>query len=503
MKLFTAQQMRAADKAAADAGIPLLLLMESAGRAVAEAALRHWPEAADVLLLCGKGNNGGDGYVAARYLLLAGRRVRVLELAFAPEHLGSAETSTMRTALLAYNGATTQPLQPEALRARLPGTDLVIDGLFGSGFKGALEGDLAEVVSIVNDSAVEVLSIDVPSGVSSDSGQTPGPYITANRTVQLAGAKPASVFYPAAEAFGVWEVADIGLPVSLLEAQAEITLLGPETVRGWLPTRPADAHKYDVGTVLVIAGSSRYGGAAQLSCRAALRAGAGLVTLASTAQAMNNWPELIVESLKGWDEEALERLLNLPDSRRQRLVIGPGLADEAKPLLGRLLERTGVPTVLDATALAGGESWFEAVRRHGACVLTPHAGEASLLLGWPAKRIQTEPLEAARALSQKSGAVVVLKGKATVIAAADGRVAVSTRGHAGMATGGSGDVLSGFLGAWLDGDRLFERCCAAVFTHGLAGELAAEAYGDGLIAGDLIDAFPKAWLALKRGRVSP
>ncbi|CAN5560818.1 bifunctional ADP-dependent NAD(P)H-hydrate dehydratase/NAD(P)H-hydrate epimerase [soil metagenome] len=497
MKLFTAAGMRRADQAAADAGIMLLLLMASAATDVAAAALRHYPDARCLLVLAGRGNNGGDAYGAARHLLLAGRQVSVLELAEGQDALGSSEARAMRAAWLAYPEGRTGRLEPASLGGHLDRADLVIDGLFGSGMTRALGGELAEIVALVNESPVDVFSIDLPSGLGSDGGGVMGPHIRASRTLQLAGPKLASVFYPAREAFGRWEVAGIGIPAAVLEQHAAIMLLGRDTVRGWLPTREQDSHKYRVGTVLVVAGSRRYGGAAKLTSQAALRAGAGLVTLASTARGEGAWDELIVEGLEAWNDEAVARILGLAESRRQGLVLGPGLADEAGPFVAPLLERADVPTVLDAGALRGDEAWWEAVRRHGRCVLTPHTGEAAPLLGRSAEEIRAEPLAAARDLAEKAGAVVVMKGRTTVIAAPDGRIAVSTRGHPGMATGGSGDVLAGLLGAWLEQNRLFERACAAVFVHGLAGELAAEAYGDGLIASDLSQHFPKAWQAVK------
>lgn len=486
MKLFTAQKMRAADKAAADAGIPLLLLMERAGYAVADAALRL-PNP-DILILCGKGNNGGDGYVAARYLLTE-RRVEVLELADTP---GGDDAETMRAALLAH-GLAPQPLTQKALTDALRARPLVIDALFGSGLSGPLEGDLAKIVETLNQSGADILSVDIPSGLSADTGGVMGPHVQATRTVQLAGAKVSSLFYPARTAFGKTEIADIGIPAAILDAQSTITVLTPEEVRASLPTRSEDTQKYAVGTVLVIAGSAKYLGAAEMACRAALRGGAGLVTLAAEGSFSGTWPELIHEQLV-WDQNPLESVSRIGDNRAQVRVIGPGLDSRAEPLLPELIAQKAVPTILDAGALTGGERWFEAVRTHGHCVLTPHTGEAAKLLDTSTAEVKKDPLEAAKTLAQRAGAVALVKGSTTVIAAPDGRVAVSSGGHPGMATGGTGDVLAGFLGAWCQDDEcLFERAGAAVWIHARAGQLAAERYGDGLIASDVIDALPKAW----------
>ena len=217
MKLFSAEQMRGADAAAEAAGVPRLVLMEAAGRAVAEAARRHWPGARRVLVLCGKGNNGGDGYVAARHLQAAGVSVTVLELAGDAAELGSDEARAARAAWLAREGAT-RTLNTYTVGHALAGAELVVDALLGSGLSRALEDELARLVERVNASGLPVLSIDVPSGVASDRGGLSGPHVRAARTVQLAGAKLASALYPAAQAFARWEVADIGIPENLLDA---------------------------------------------------------------------------------------------------------------------------------------------------------------------------------------------------------------------------------------------------------------------------------------------
>ena len=485
MKLFTAAQMRAADAAAAAAGVPLLLLMEAAGRAVAEAALRS--SDADVLVLCGKGNNGGDGYVAARQLL-GKRRTRVLELSATP---GSSDAATMRGALLAH-GLEPQLLNRETLSGALKTCPLVIDALFGSGLTRALEDELAEIAETLNEGDSDVLSIDLPSGLSADTGEILGPHVRATRTVQLAGPKVSSLFYPAKAAFGESEVVAIGIPGRILN-ESNVTVLTPDTVRPYLPTREQDTHKYEVGTVLVVAGSAIYLGAAEMACRAALRGGAGLVTLAAEGRFAGTWPELIHEGLE-WREGPLEALAAIPDARAQVRVIGPGLGDEAEPLLPDLIAQRDVPTILDAGALSGGDAWFAAVRAHGRCVLTPHTGEASELLDVPSTELHKDPIRWAGTLAKRANAVTVLKGATTVIAAPDGRVAVSIGGHPGMATGGTGDVLAGFLGAWCgDAEQLFERAGAGVWVHARAGALAAESYGDGLIASDLIGELPRAW----------
>jgi len=501
MKLFTARQMHQADKAAAASGLATQLLMETAGQKVAEAVSRGWPGAGTFLVLCGKGNNGGDGYVAARYLKVEAKRVCVLELASTQDALSTDDSRAARLAWLAQ-GVPTQTLTADTLQKELENADVVVDALLGSGLSRPLEGKLAELVKTVNNAGLPILSVDVPSGLSADAPAPTGPHILANRTVQLAGPKLSSVLAPAKDAYGLWEVAPIGIPETILDAQSDLYFLNND-VRAWLPQRSSDAHKYTAGTVLVIAGSSRYLGAAELASRAAYRAGAGLVTLAAQERLPNSWPEIIFERLE-WNKKPLERLEGLSSKRAQARVIGPGLDESAQSYLPDLILQSRVPTVLDAGALTGGSAWQEAVKQHGRCILTPHIGEAASLLDESSGEIERDPVAAAGRLAERFGAITVLKGAATLIASPNRRIALSSRGHPGMATGGAGDVLAGLLGAWLanveEVNTLFERTAAAVFLHGAAGERAAEHHGYGLVATDILEAFPECWLELSQSR---
>jgi ADP-dependent NAD(P)H-hydrate dehydratase / NAD(P)H-hydrate epimerase len=489
MKLFTAAHMHQADERAVQSGIPLQKLMERAGQAVAEATLRRFPSAERFLVLCGKGNNGGDGYVAARFLKQANKYVTVLELSNEPK----SEAKIARVVWLRQG--TTGVLNAANLEVALKDCDVVIDALFGTGLTRALDNDLAQLIDLLNQAGKSLVSIDIPSGVGSDSGEVLGAHIHATHTVQLAGAKVSSAFYPAKGAFGTREVADIGIPKTITEPLSRLELLTDDLVKPWLPKREATAHKYSVGTVLVIAGSPRYLGAAELACRAAYRAGAGLVTLAAEARFTNSWPEIIFETLN-WQDKPLETLQNISDNRSQTRVIGPGLSEDAHRFLPDLIRRGKMPTVLDAGALIGDTIWTDAVREHGQCVVTPHYGEAAKLLRVRSEEVAKSPLESAQAIAQKLNAVVVLKGATSIITSPNAQTFVSTRGHPGMATGGAGDVLAGCLGAWCaKTDDLFERVAATVYIHGLAGERAAHNYGNGLLASDLIEEFARGWHA--------
>ena len=499
--------MASADRRAGEAGVSVDELMAAAGKAVARELTSRFPEAKRVLVLCGNGNNGGDGYVAAAELL-RDMNVTVLEVSGEPR---SAPASGARATLL-DRGGEPQPLAPEAVRSWLDkapaGQGVVLDALLGSGLHRPLVGELAEVVKAVNDGDVPVLSVDVPTGIDADRAIPPGEHVRADVTVQLAGAKVASVFHPARRAFSGARpdqpagavVVDIGIPTQVLAEVSPTLLLDARTVAAWLPPREATAHKYSVGTVAVVAGSSRYLGAAELVCRGAWRAGAGLVTLVAEERHPSAWPETVLAHLAAgeWPPEDMSR------KPAGAMVIGPGLDPSAKgsplALLHEILDWAPGPVLLDAGALHPDVLLKALPRNQGTTVITPHHGEARRLLTAIGNDVDiaNDPLASGRALAEATGAITVLKGPTTVIVAPDGREAVSARGHPGMASGGTGDVLAGVLGAMLaaPGGDAFERCCVAVFAHGRAGEVAAESRATGLIASDLVDVMPRVLVGL-------
>jgi len=522
--------MRAADAAAAAAGISVARLMESAGTEVAESLLDLFPDTLAVLVLCGKGNNGGDGYVAARHLLEHGLAVEVWESSEAP---ATAEAAQARAALVGAGGRPV-PLESASLGRRLAGAPVpatvIIDALLGCGLDRPLTGAVADVVEAINSSEVPVLAVDVPTGVAADSPLLTGPHIKADATVQLAGAKLASAFYPAKAAFARGpgrdvgaSVVDIGIPADILEGLSSLTLVTEAWCAQWLPRRSPTSHKYSVGTVTVVAGSSSYSGAAELACRGAWRGGAGLVTLVSDHRHPAAWPETVYltpGTAATWPPAGLTF------KAAGSCIVGPGLTHNAADLLSAVLGWAPGPVVVDAGALAPDVLWptLEVHRSTQAAnhepastdtrayplILTPHAGEAARLLEIDSAAVGADPVAAATQLSRRSGAVVVLKGPTTVVVAPDGEAAVSTRGHPGMASGGTGDVLAGLLGAVtaslatehqgevghdtveldhqaLATTALFRRACLAVYVHGVAGERAAARYGNSLLASDLVD----------------
>ncbi|MFO7545694.1 MAG: NAD(P)H-hydrate dehydratase [Trueperaceae bacterium] len=525
MKLYRAAQMREADARAAAAGVPGPQLMDAAGRAVARVLRQRFPLARRALLLCGKGNNGGDGYVAAAALTEAGVEARVLELAAEPS---TDDARGARAALVAAGGAPAL-LTPAVLDDALAWADVVIDALLGCGLDRPLSGALADIVQKVNDAGVSVVAVDVPTGVDADVAVPPGPHVQAAVTVEMAGPKVAGAFHTARAAYGERVVADIGTPAHVLDEASDTLLLDDAALRSALPARAVDAHKYAAGTVTIVAGSERYLGAAELACRGAWRGGAGMVTLVAPARHPSAWPETILEphdltaaSAHGARTAALPHLwppTGLEPRRAGACVIGPGLDRAGLAALDAVLAWAPGPVVLDATALDP-SVWTEARRTslalRGDAVLTPHAGEAARLLDVASSAVRRDPLGSAATLSERFGAVVVLKGATTVVRAPDGAEAVSLRGHPGMASGGTGDALAGLLGALLaapggqsranrEQTRVapdepsvtpFQRACLAVWLHGVAGERAAARLGNGLVASDLIDEIPGAMHSL-------
>ncbi len=517
MRLFRAASLRAADAAAAAAGVPTNELMHRAGLAIAKAALRRWPQARRVLVACGPGNNCGDGFVLAQALAAAGRMVSVAELT---PGVAKGDAAWARDRLLASD-AQVGWLPAGSDRgggdpvADLPVAehDLVIDALFGTGLSRGLEGTAARWVEAINTAGRPVLAVDVPSGIDADRAMPPGPTVRASLTLQLAGAVPAALLAPARTAFGETRVAPIGIPEHLLDAHADAQAVDAAWLRGYAPQRPDDAHKYAAGTVLVVGGSRRYAGAPELSARGAYRAGAGLVTLIAPERAPGAWPEVVWEP-RASDESlaaAVQRVLSAAGGGRRAAaaLLGPGLEATAGDL-ARTIEALPCPLVLDAGALHGAVR--AAARTHGGTVLTPHAGEAKRLLDAladddrgegdaHAPDARRDPIAAALRLAHAWHAVCVLKGPGTVIADPAGRWTISAAGTSALASGGTGDVLAGVIAAFLAAAHqatdvgvtidTWALSAAAVHLHGLAGTVAAER-GPGIVASDVAEALPVA-----------
>jgi len=484
--LVTAAEMKALDRVTIEEiGLPAVALMETAGRGVAHVAVemldgRH----GHVAVVCGPGNNGGDGFVAARVLRDAGIDATVYLAVSRASVRGDA---AVHLAIYERAGGHLRMLDTSQLLGEhsdeIAGAALVIDALFGVGLSRPLEGHMADVVSIMNHASL-CLAVDIPSGLDADTGRTLGTCVTADTTVTMGALKIALVSAPGFAHCGSIDVADIGIPAGVLATQAvRAGLVEESDVALWVPHANVLDHKGSRGHVLIVGGMPGMRGAGRLCANAALRSGAGLVTLATAGEVVA-------------DDSVMTKALptNLGELVRNKsaIVIGPGLG-QSEPAAGWVGEvlASGVPAVLDADALNLVAGIVEAVKQAaGPVVLTPHPGEASRLLGITAAEVEADRFAAARALATRSHAVVVLKGARTVVC--DGTLdddfcSVNPTGGPELATGGSGDVLAGVIGALLaQGVTAVDAARAAVYIHGLAGEKLAGEHGSrGVISSDL------------------
>ena len=509
--------MRAADRRTIDeVGISSAVLMENAGRQVVAAMERHLAPLGErrVAVVCGKGNNGGDGFVVARVLEAGGVTTRVYLLVSPSEIEGDARVNL--SALDAVGVPVVDVAEPDAWAWQLPEVaayDVVVDALFGTGLGRPLEGLWRTVVGDLNACGVPIVSIDLPSGLSADTACLVGETVDATLTVTLGAPKLPLLVPPAATQAGDVVVADIGIPDAVIE-----TLDGPrlevitrEWARDVVVPRPDDTHKGDCGRVLIVAGSAGKTGAAQLAALGALRSGAGLVTVATPRACQSVvstlMPEYMTVGLDDTSEgtvsaDAVETILA---ERCDVLAVGPGLGQGAgaRALVRALVDRTRMPLVLDADGLnAFADNAAGLVGRDGRdLVVTPHPGEMARLIGTTVDHVQTHRVEVARELATTRALYVVLKGARTVVATPEGAVLINVTGNPGMATGGTGDVLAGVVAAWLAQLLDAEAACAlGVFLHGLAGDLAAAEQGEvALIASDLADYLGPAVLTLTAG----
>jgi NAD(P)H-hydrate epimerase len=508
--ILDARRMRAADRAAIRGGVASARLMENAAEALVEELLRAFPARGAAVVVCGPGNNGGDGLAAARLLARRGIAVSVFTLGDPDAYRGDSAVNAARARAA---GLELVPLSrrgaASALSKALAKAGTVVDALFGTGLTRPLTGRAASAVEAINRAGRPVVAADLPSGLSADTGRLLGSAVRASLTVAFAAAKPAHVFWPARGYCGRVAVRDIGIPRRTLTAGAGLLELAEgRDILAWLPARPADSHKGDFGRLAVIAGSRGKVGAAVLTARGALRAGAGLVTVFCPASLDSTvvaaLPEAMTRGLPEEDgalaEAAAGPLLEaLPDF--DAAVAGPGLGTARGTV--RVVEELaafGRPLVLDADALnafAGRARRLS--RRRFATVLTPHPGEAARLLGTTGAAVQADRLAAVKKLTRASGAVVLLKGAASLTAVVSGRVTVNPTGTPLMSTAGSGDVLAGAAGAFLAGGLSAERAAiAAAYLHGSAGEWLSRSLGDaGLLARELADALPLARAALR------
>ena len=468
------------DAAAGQSGIPLYDLMERAGQAVAASALRHYPQALRFVVLCGGGNNGGDGYVAARVLLQSGAAVAV-------HHLGDV-AALKGDARKAFEQSGVRPL-PLGDYAPLSG-DVVIDAVFGAGLSRDIPPELNRVIDAVTEAAVPVLSVDLPSGLCGRRGVPLGASFRAQRTVTFMARKPGHLLMPGRELCGALEVFDIGIPSRIFAAhEGSVAENDPLVWRGALPRSDMETHKFRRGHLTVFSGPPHATGASRMTAFSALKAGAGIVTIAAPKLALDVLAVTLTAVMSAGLDDAEDLRHWLDDKRHGAFVLGPGFGDldKARQFVSLLGDKA---VVLDADAITAfkdcADNLFDRVTSGmGKFVLTPHEGEFARLFPDLAADTALSKIEKAQVASSRSGAVLVYKGADTVIAAPDGRALVNSNAPASLATAGSGDVLAGIIGALLaQGTPAFEAAAAGVWLHGEAGNRA----GVGMTAEDLAHA---------------
>jgi NAD(P)H-hydrate epimerase len=502
MRVLNSEQMREADRRTIeDIGIASLVLMENAGRQVVAAIEAVHGDLLDqpVAVLCGRGNNGGDGFVVARTLLQRGVDVAVFLIGTVANLRGDARTNVEILGRLGISIVEIDDDGAWELHApEVTSCGLIVDAIFGTGLKEPLTGLLETVVADVNAAGIPVVSVDVPSGLFSSSWEVSGPCIDASLTVALGAPKLPLVLPPAETHAGDIVVADIGIPAAVIEEldAPRIELLTRSVVRSLVHAREADTHKGDYGTVLVVAGSQGKTGAAQLTAVGALRSGAGLVTAAVPAACQAivaaMAPEYMTEAIRevgdDLDLDAVDRLLSLS---ADVIAIGPGLGQRpsTRRFVRTLVDRATTPLVIDADGLnAFADDPAELTGREGRTVIiTPHPGELARLTGMTTDEVQANRLGVAQRFAASHRLYVILKGHRTLIATPDEKIFINPTGNPGMATGGTGDVLTGVVSAWLAQLLDAEAACKlAVYLHGLAGDLAEADEGEvAMTAGDL------------------
>ncbi len=516
MIFMTREQMRRYDRVAIEKyGVPGAVLMENAGRGAAHVVLEEArARPGTIAIVCGKGNNGGDGFVIARHLINAGRLASVILLGRREDLGGDARTHA--NILAAMQGSITEidgERDVKTLPGLLGGSAVIVDAIFGTGLEREVTGIHARAIQAINGAGAPVVAVDLPSGLDADTGRALGTAVRADATATFACLKRGLVIHPGVEHAGRVTVVDIGAPGSIVqEVGYDGRVLEKDAFMQFLGPRDPDAHKGTFGHLLVVAGSPGKTGAAIMTGFAALRTGAGLVSLAVPADLMQAMeaakpPEVMLEPLlpaldAEVDEAVIERIDALLTGK-SAVVIGPGcgLTDSMGRVLEAVLDRAHVPVIVDADGLTLLSRLPAATldRRAHPTVLTPHPGEMSRLVWKSSPEIQHERIPLAREYAKVKGVHLVLKGARTVIASPEGDIWINPTGNAGMASGGTGDVLTGMIGSFAgQGLRIEDAVALGVFLHGLAGDRAAEESGQrALVAGDVLSALPEVLLEME------
>jgi ADP-dependent NAD(P)H-hydrate dehydratase / NAD(P)H-hydrate epimerase len=523
MKILAAVQMAEVDRLSAEIyAIPSILLMENAGRSVTDEMERAIPglKKKRILIISGKGNNGGDGFVVARHLFMRGAKPEICLLADPSALKGDAliNWNIVNSTGIPFKTLSAPSERKSYLRS-LQYPDVIVDAVFGVGLTKPIGSDFSWVVEWINEAAYKafVVAVDIPSGLFADSSRVQGPVVNARLTVTFTAPKPALMLHPACEHAGRVVVAPIGSPASLLEnSEYRMDLIDCAQIRQVLVPRPKDSHKGTYGHVFVVAGSRGKSGAALMTGLAALRSGAGLVTLwlpeSLERDVVGKIPELMTEFLPatsaGSSSAAGIDKIMASIGQAHALVVGPGMTtqESTQQLVHEIVRWSPVPIVLDADGINAFAAKREALlnERGQSITITPHPGEMARLIGKSISDVQKDRVRVAREFSEERRCYTILKGHQTIVATPGGHIFLNSTGNPGMATGGSGDVLAGMVGRFVAGWQrkyhgadmraLANYLSAAVYLHGLAGDLAAEEKGvESLIATDLLPHLPQAF----------
>ena len=529
MKVVTAAEMRQIDQDTIEGiGIPGIVLMETAGSAIVRAIERYYPTCQRIGIFAGKGNNGGDGIVIARQLAHIGRDVRLFLVSPPDIFTGEAQTNLqIAKRLTASFGLQATPKGGLRIEEILTGTgfygtgtvptilascELLVDAIFGTGLRGTVRDPIAAIINAINRLPTPILSVDLPSGLDADTGHPLGTCIQADRTVTIGLPKRGLLMHPGAELTGKLEVVDIGFPAQVVDAQdIKVNWTSATQAAQWMPPRPLSSHKGSYGRVLVVAGSTGMTGAAALASEAALRAGAGLVTLA-TPKHLNPileglLPEVMTLPLPETDAGSLavsatSTILEFAEKTKSILAIGPGLSQhpETVSFVHHLIRENrehglDLRMVIDAdglNALAQDRETLSLLNSE--VVLTPHPGEMARLTNTAVPTLEKDRIRTVQQFASEHGVTLVFKGAPTVTGTPNGNLWVNSTGNPGMATGGMGDVLTGIIaGLMAQGISSENAAALGVYLHGLAGDIVAETSGmHGLIASDVLKTVPQA-----------
>ncbi len=506
MRIVSADEMRTIDRVTSERfGVPFFTLMENAGAAVANYVLSRHGAARRIVVVCGKGNNGGDGFVAARRLHERGKKVEVILLAEPAELRGDAAVMFGRLPIKAVVVRSSEEFKREDVRSALQ-ADVYIDAILGTGFKPPVSGLYAEAIAMMNASAVPVIAVDIPSGADADGMNAQSGIIAcADAMVTFTAPRPAHVF--GSLTAGTTMVAQIGSPEEAILSSLQLNVITAVDIAALVKPRPAESNKGSYGHVLVVGGSFGKAGSVAMAGMAVLRVGAGLSSVATAKSALSTvagfHPELMTEPLAESEagtisEAALDRIDELAKGKSV-LAIGPGISQqpETSSLVRTLVAKLRLPMVLDADGLNAFDGHTDKLNGKGrTLVITPHPGEMARLAGCSVADVQKNRLEVARKFAREHDVIVVLKGHRTLVVRPDGEAWVNTTGNPGMATGGTGDILTGMVAGMISQHTkdTFTAVLAAVHLHGLAGDVMRETVGEhSLVATDLLHGLPEAF----------